>query len=236
MRSETRMGGERRDFPTTCWSSILSCRDAKEEDARQMLEELLAAYWKPIYCCIRFGWRKSTEESKDLVQDFLVHLLRLDLVKQADPARGRFRSFLKSALQNFLLNERRDAGRLKRGGELKIVSLDHVEGIDPVTGDPEQVFDAEWARTVLERGIAILRERLTESRREVYFRVLDLHDLKTPTPSYKDIAEKLDLTESLVRNYLHAARVELRKILRDELRRYALDEEDLKAELRWILK
>jgi len=236
MPQETHMGGERRDFPTTCWSSILSCRDANEEDARRMLEDLLASYWKPIYFCIRYGWRKPAEEAKDLVQEFLLHLLQLDVVRQADPSRGRFRSFLKSSLQNFLLNARREAGRIKRGGGLKIVSLDQIEGVEPVTGDPEQVFDSEWARTVLERAITTLRKQLTESGREAYFRILELHDLKTATPSYKDIATKMNLTESLVRNYLHAARVELRKILRDELQRYALDEEDLKAELRWIMK
>ena len=235
MQQETRMGGDRMDFPTTCWSRVLGARELDLTTRRKMMEELLSSYWKPLYCCIRYGWGRSTEEAKDQVQEFFVHLLEKDFLRNVDPAKGRFRSFLKSALRNFLLNQQREAGRIKRGGGVKFIPIDEADELHAAPGEPDQVFDKEWARTLLQTAVAKLREGLAVAGREKYFLVFDLHDMKSTEPSYRKVGEELGLSENDVRNYLHSARLELRRILREELARYALDESDLEDELRWIL-
>lgn len=229
------MGGDRMDFPTTCWSRVLGARELEIGVRSQMMEELLAAYWKPIYCCVRFGWGRSTEEAKDLVQDFFIHLLEHDFLRNVDPSKGRFRSFLKSSLRNYLLNRQREAGRIKRGGGVKFIPIDEADELHAAPGEPDQVFDKEWARAVLQAAVTKLRETLEAAGKGKYFQVFDLHDMKGPEPSYHDVAQALGLTENDVRNYLHSARLELRRILRDELARYVIDESDLEDELRWIL-
>lgn len=45
-------------------------------------------------------------------------------LKLADPARGRFRTFLLTGLKNFLVSDWIKSKREKRGGEIKIVLLE----------------------------------------------------------------------------------------------------------------
>ena len=47
----------------------------------------------------------SPHEAQDLTQDFFARLLEKNILKPADPARGKFRSFLLGSLQNFLSNQ-----------------------------------------------------------------------------------------------------------------------------------
>ncbi|MEK7866789.1 MAG: sigma-70 family RNA polymerase sigma factor, partial [Planctomycetota bacterium] len=102
MIPETASGGEAREFPATRWTAILAARD---DDAarRRALEDLIAAYWKPLYFYVR---RKGlrVEEAKDAVQEFLVHVLEKDFLGRADPQRGRFRGYLKASFDHFLVN------------------------------------------------------------------------------------------------------------------------------------
>ena len=112
-------------FSTTRWSMVLACADsaAGEETARKALAELCKTYWRPIFAfiCRR---RYSVPDAQDLTQDFLLMVLEGDLLKRADPSRGKFRSLLLKALQNFLTDETIRKRAHKRGGEMKFVSWD----------------------------------------------------------------------------------------------------------------
>ena len=101
---ETDIGGERNIFLTTHWSLIENVGDEGERD-RALIALLLENYWKPVYCYLRHkGY--GNEDAKDLTQGFF-HEVVLDrnLVQRADPAKGRFRSFLLHALNQYLINE-----------------------------------------------------------------------------------------------------------------------------------
>ncbi|MBI2899375.1 MAG: sigma-70 family RNA polymerase sigma factor [Planctomycetes bacterium] len=233
---ETALGGQERAFPTTLWSSILKPGKPDSDERRRTIEKLFSIYWKPVYCCVRFGWNKPVEDAKDVVQDFFADLLDRDFLKDVDPAKGRFRSFLKAALRNFMMNEKRDAARLKRGGGAKIVPLDGVEHFQAAPGDPDQVFDAEWLRSVLARAVDELRSDLTKAGKEKVFRVFELYDLaQGAEPTYGSVAKETGIAESDVRNHLHAARGFLRRILIRQISEYAVDERDVEEEIRWIL-
>jgi hypothetical protein len=104
-RDETDMGGERDIFLTTHWSLIEKVGNEGDKD-RALIASLLENYWKPVYCYLRHkGY--GNEDAKDLTQGFF-HEVVLDrnLVQRADPAKGRFRSFLLHALNQYLINER----------------------------------------------------------------------------------------------------------------------------------
>jgi RNA polymerase sigma-70 factor (ECF subfamily) len=235
MSRDTAMGGVRRSFPTTLWSSIL--RGTAEDPAmrRAALEKLFRLYWKPVYCCVRFGWNAAEEEAKDVVQNFFVDLLERDFLRDIDPSKGRFRSFIRGALKNFMLNAKRDAARLKRGGGAAIVPLEGIEDVRAAPGEPDGVFDAEWMKTVVERSIATVRAELEAAGKGKYFEVFRLKDLDEGDRSYQQIAKEIGLSESDVRNYLHHARQVFRKIMIRQVSEYALDEQDAEEELRWIL-
>ena len=51
-------------------------------------------------------------------------------------------------------------------------------------------------------------------------------------PSYKDIADRLKLSETDVTNYLHRAKKIFKDLLREEIRSYVSNDEDVEEEIR----
>ena len=123
---QTDMGGSREAFLTTQWSLIENIK-AEQDRNKTLINFLLRQYWKPVYCYLR---RKGydNEQAKDLTQDFFHEVvLNRDMVGRADPARGRFRSFLLYALNEFLTKQHireRAHERIPKG---KLVSLEVAE-------------------------------------------------------------------------------------------------------------
>ena len=110
---DTQMMGDQNRFPTTSWNLV---RTAKKVEA---LDTLIQVYWKPLYFFVRqHGY--DNETSKDMVQGFLTTLMQRDAFSKADPARGRFRTFLLAALSNFIKDCAKAETRLKRGGDQAI--------------------------------------------------------------------------------------------------------------------
>lgn len=236
MTKETSLGGKRYAFPQTHWSMLLRAIDGDAQIRRDALEKLLAAYWKPVYSCIRFGWNRSVEDAKDLVQEFFADLLERDVIRDVDPLKGRFRSFLKSALKNFLLNKKAERSSLKRGGGVRFVSFDGIEHMHCKEREPDQVFDSAWIRGIVERATADLEAEMRVAGKPKVFRVFELYDLGRGGHSYRAVAQETGISESDVVNFLHRARGRFRAILIRCISEYALDEQDAQDELRWILK
>ncbi len=102
--SEPEQNREAAQFRTTHWSVVLAAGRSTTPDAGAALEQLCRAYWYPLYAYVR--WRGySPEDAQDLAQEFFHRLLQKERLALADPARGRFRTFLLSSLGNFLTNE-----------------------------------------------------------------------------------------------------------------------------------
>lgn len=235
MTTETSIGGPRRAFPTTLWSGVLRGGAGDPAERRRALEALFARYWKPVYCAVRYGWNLGSEDAKDAVQAFFADLLERDAFRGLDSRAGRFRSFLKASLKHFMLNAKRDAGRLKRGGGRAVVALDGLECVTADPGEPDEVLDAAWLKGVLERAVERLRDRLQAQGKPRYFDVFRMYDLSTSDRSYRSLADETGLSESDVRNYLHHARRLLREIVTEEVSTYAAGHEDVGDEVRWIL-
>jgi RNA polymerase sigma-70 factor (ECF subfamily) len=94
----------RSTFPTTQWSLVVHAGSGSESQARSALETLCRQYWYPLYSFVRRQGRPH-HEAEDCTQEFLARLLVGDGVARARPERGRFRTFLLTALRNFLTNE-----------------------------------------------------------------------------------------------------------------------------------
>jgi RNA polymerase sigma-70 factor (ECF subfamily) len=109
-------------FPATHWSQFAALRAGVDGERTAILNFLIQRYWKPVYCYLRRAGC-GEEEAQDLVQDFFAYCLQRDFFDQADPARGRFRSFLLGSLQHFLANARRAAHAQKRRPEQGFVPL-----------------------------------------------------------------------------------------------------------------
>ena len=148
MVEETHMGGRSGAFPSTRWSLIVAARSPESEQRQRALDLLIAAYWKPVYKYIRLRWNKDSEQAKDLTQEFFTRLLEKDFLDSFDPARSRLRTFLRVCVDRFLANQEKAAQRLKRGGDMQLLSLDfesaegELKQID--VPDPDKV--EEWLR------------------------------------------------------------------------------------------
>lgn len=234
-------GPHERRFPSTLWNEIQSVQAGGEVTRDAALNTLLEAYWRPVYACVRYGWNRDPEEAKDLTQALFAELLEREFWRAIDPAKGRFRSFLKAAIKNFMLVEERDRTRLKRGGGRTRIPLDQMEkfGGPPASGlTPDQILDREWTRTVVFRAVEESAAELTGLGKAKHLEVLRKYYVESSggaPPSYGEIAERSGMSEDDVRYYLHEVRLKLRARVMEAIRRYVVDESDLQDELRFIL-
>ncbi|MBI5361853.1 MAG: sigma-70 family RNA polymerase sigma factor, partial [Planctomycetes bacterium] len=189
-------------------------------------------------------WRASNEDAKELVQGFFARLLEPEALAGFDPARGRFRSFLRAAFDHHVQHVREAAARDKRGGGRAHAALDDAAHsvADPSPTPAEELdlrFRAEWARALFELAIEGLKARCEELDKHDAYRVFaryDLHDADSGRrPTYAEIAAELALPETQVTNHLHWARKELRARVYAELRAITADEHELAEEARWLL-
>lgn len=102
-------------FATTRWSLVIKAGGPSDDPSRAALAELCQLYWPPLYSFLRRHGH-SRERAEDLTQGFFVQLLERRSIRAADPARGRFRSFLLTALQRYAINEHKRDTVAKRGG------------------------------------------------------------------------------------------------------------------------
>src|SRR6266542_6843086 len=108
-------------FTTTHWSVVLLAGQADSPQANEAFEKLCRTYWYPLYVYVR-RQGNSPEDAQDLTQIFFSRLLEKNFFANADRDRGKFRTFLLGSLKNFLVNEWKRAGRLKRGGGVESLS------------------------------------------------------------------------------------------------------------------
>lgn len=242
-RGDTEIGGMRRRFPTTRWSILTEATGADaESDRRRALEALAQAYWKPVYCYLRAKWSCTREDAKDLTQDFFAGMLEGRFL----PAEGRcvasFRSFLRVALDRYLIDEHRRRQALKRGGAQAIFRLDAEwneaslpEVEDPAGRPPEQILDDAWRARLLERAARQYEEECRVRGVELHSRIFHDYVLQGDGElPYRALAERYGIRVADVENYLKQAKRRYREILRKEISETVAGEEELREEIRHL--
>lgn len=234
--NRTSIGGPSASFPITHWSILCDAPRPETKGRRQAaLEELARSYWKPVYVYVSLRWKKSNEEAKDLTQDFFAWALESGLFDKADPRRGRFRTFLKLALENFLIDGHRRAHTQKQGGGRKLVSFEDDESWqlpDPSGKTPDQVLDEVWTSQLLARAMHRLEKELSSEGREVVFRIFrDFYLQKAEGTDYDGLATRYGVTRSEVANGLVLAKDRLRVITSDLVAETVSNPEELRQEL-----
>jgi RNA polymerase sigma factor (sigma-70 family) len=231
----------RAHFATTRWSLVLAAgADVSSATAREALATLCETYWYPLYGFLR-GRGYGVEDAQDLTQAFFTRVLEKHTIGHADPARGRFRSFLLMSLKNFAANEHDREIAKKRGGGVPIVPLEFegAEGrfqMEPANDEtPEKIFDRRWALTLLERVISRLKTEVAHSAKRSQF-----EDLKTyltgdqPQLSYAQTAADLGMSEGAVKVAVHRLRRRFRDLVRDEIAHTVSSPEEIEDELRHL--
>ena len=217
-------------FPSTRWTLVLATSDPAQRS--RALQELLQAYWMPIYLYLRRRGQ-SPEDAEELVQELFVELVEGSLMASADPARGRLRGFLKACADQQLLRRRERAGAWKRGGRVRHVPLD-AELAERLLADSPQdaeaACDRAWARLAMERALTALIEGSPD-------RAALLREFfgSGTAPSLEDAATRHGMSVAAVKSALHRARHRYRAILLREVADTVHDPEQAASELRALL-
>ena len=245
MPQDTDIGGPGGRFPTTHGSAIVGVGSPDSGERQRSFDTLMAAYWKPVYKYIRIRWHKSNEDAKDLTQAFFVQVLEKDYLRPYDPARARFRTFLRTCLEGFLSNQHKAATRLKRGGGATLLSLDFeraegelAEAEIPAPEDIERYFEREWLRSLVGLAVSALEEECCRRERQDWFALFARYDLDDDRPerlTYNDLARELDMKVSDVTNRLAWVRRGFRAALLQTLRDITGSQAEFQREARLLL-
>lgn len=238
----TQMGGSDCRFPSTRWSLLAAVRDPMEGAARAALNQLIQQYWKPVYSYLRRrGY--SNEDAKDLTQEFFTSWLQRDVFSRADPEKGRLRSFMIACLDRFVIymhDRSRTQRRHPPGGILSIHDLAGADGLpyEPADNEtPEAAFTRNWIVDLMLRVARLFEAECAETGKgehyELFRRCIIEPALEgTSAPALRGLGESLGLTEKQANNRLLTARRAYQRLLREQIRTYAADEEEVAAEIR----
>ncbi len=229
-------------FATTQWSVVLAARARGSEPAERALAELCHRYWYPLYAYVR---RRvgNAEEARDLTQEFFVRLLERNLVAAAEPTRGRFRTFLLSSCQNFLVNEWHRARAARRGGGRPALPLDFADGdsrydrvpVDDAT--PEWLYERQWVLTLLDRVLERLRaDHASRGQERTFERLKPFLAGTPPGTSQMEAARSAGMTAGAFKVALHRLRQRYRDLLWDEVAQTLDPGEDVGAEIQALLR
>jgi RNA polymerase sigma factor (sigma-70 family) len=213
------------DFATTHWSLIFAARSNNRVSAKVALAQLCERY-RPAVLAYARNLCGAVQEAEDLTQGFFTKLLEQRIDTQADPERGRFRSFLKTAVANYFRTELEAQRAQKRSA--------HDELPQP-QGDqsPEQAFDHAWAKVVIKRSLAQLRDEARNGDRVDLFNAIrpflidsaERHD-------YHAVASQRGMRPNTFAVHVHRMKQRLRVLIRGELMDTVADQEELNEELR----
>ena len=210
-------------FPTTQWSRILTAGNAGTALARDALAEFCETYWYPLYAFIRRRGH-APPEAADLTQELFARLLEKGVLADADPAKGRFRSFLMTVCTHFLANQYDRSVTVKRGSGRVPISIDLAVAEKLFTRQiacglsAERLFDRDWAMQLLGRVLELLRVEYARSGNLATFEQLQpILTSDAGAGSYAAVAERLGISTGAVRVAVHRLRQRYGAMLRDEV-------------------
>lgn len=242
----TSMGGTAEAFLTTHWSAIGKIAADGDTDNRGLINELVKRYWKPVYCFLR---RKGydNEQAKDLTQGFFQEVvLDRELIRRADQARGRFRTLLRSALEQYLARVHRKETAKKRIPKAKLVALEQIDPAElsgPV-GEltPEESFDYAWVSQLLDKLLAEVEGKCRADDKTLHWQVF--HDRvlqpimeEVHAPSLAEICDKYGIEdERKASNMIVTVNRRFRAALKRHLRRSVTADAGVDEELQELMQ
>lgn len=230
-------------FPSTRWTLINQMQEGSPTaEHRHALEIICQTYWYPLYVYARrFG--KNEDDARDAVQNCFAHLISGNHLKEADPLRGRLRSFLLTVLKNTILQENERQRAQKRGGGADVISIDlrDAEGrylTEPMSPDvsPDQAYERKWALTLLDTTREKLRASYIAIGKETLF--VALSDALTEGERWSghdEAAKNLGMESGAVRVALHRMRKRFRDLLLEEVATTVSNDGDVRIELAYLM-
>jgi len=146
-------------YPPTRWSLVARVGTKDPHIREQALNELLAVYYPVLRKFLAAGMGLSPEAAEDLLQGFLAEkVLTKNVLAHARAERGRFRSFLLTAVKNYVISEMRKQQAAKRApGGAALASVDELADLPSAEASQADFYNLEWARHTLAEALARMR-------------------------------------------------------------------------------
>lgn len=228
------------NFAPTRWTLVLEARGGSPA-AQAALGELCTAYYQPVF---RFLQRegRSEDAARELTQEFFARLLARDGLATADPARGRFRSFLLGALKHFLGDQRDRDNAAKRGGGAVHEPLPEASDTSPGQelaapgpAPSEAWFDRQWALAIMDRALSTLAAEHAAAGKADQFERLKPW-LVGAAAAQADVAGQLGWSEGALKVAVHRLRKRFRELVRAEIAQTVPAFAEVDAELRYLVE
>ena len=213
----------KRRFATTQWTLVRAAAGEDSPSAADALSRLCSMYWFPVFAFVRRrGY--SVDEAEDLTQGFFARIIEMREIGAADRDRGRFRTFLLTACEHFLLNERDRAHTLKRGGGAAHVSIDILTAEQQYQRSlvyaetPERLYQRQWCLALLATVVDSLRDEYVAAGNGALFdRLRGFLSTEGETSTHAGAAADLGMTPAAVKVAVHRLRRRYRERLRQRI-------------------
>ena len=220
-------------FPPTRWS-VLNAAAGDATARTEALADLGLRYGGALFAVARRRGA-SLHDAEDAVQAFFTKVAADPrFFEGLDPARGRFRAFVRTAFDRFLANLHEAASAEKRGRG-KIVPLD-IAAAEQASGhlptEPDAAFERAWAEAVVRKASARWRDARDADGRGAETPAIAAYLTPGATPlPLSEAAAMHGLTAPQLKSLIHRARVEFRALVRAELAAEGTSAEDMDAEV-----
>ena len=227
-------------LPSTHWTAIRACTGTGTQ-AQAAREVLCRDYWYPVFAHFR-RVGSQTHNAEDLTQDFFAHILGGNWLEQADGSKGRFRSFLFTAANNFLKDQHALRKALKREGSYRHVPLDLSEARSariPVPGEGggalADSFDFDWAAAMVDASLHKLEAEFVQAGKHAVFAALKVYlTTEGDAVAYGTTGQLLGQSPENVKVAVHRLRRQYGTILQAEVIKTVASHEDVAEEMRYI--
>lgn len=215
--SETELD-ERLSRITTKWTLIYQAHQGQVEVVTAAQRSLMKRYCGAVYRYL-LGSLRNADAAEELAQEFALRFIRGDF-KRANPDRGRFRDFVKTALYHLMVDYHRR--QRKQPGPLPMDS-GQLPGVEADVTQADQEFVARWREELLDRSWEALAEVQAQTG-QLYHTVLRWRAEHPQTPA-AELADQLTaehgkcFTDVGIRQILHRARTRFAELLLEEVAR-----------------
>jgi len=225
-------------FPATHWSLVRRAGSAGDES--QALDELLRIYLPALKAHLVGRKRIAPDRAEDLLQGFILSkVLAEGLIARADGGRGKFRSFLLTALDHYIVSEFRKDAAAKRGpGPAGMLNVEeHADDLHAARTGPAS-FDVAWARELISETLRRMEADCRAVDREQVWEVFEcrivspLLDGIEPLPYEALIARFGFESPAQAFNVLVTAKRMFARVLRSVVGEYVDDEAAVDVEIK----
>jgi hypothetical protein len=225
-------------YPSTMWTEVGLAGRFDDERSLAALTSLLEKYYRPLQKHLQVKFQVEPDTAAEWLHGFYLQKIRLgNLLLVASRNKGRFRTFVLSALDRFVISEKRRNNAQKRLPRSLISIEDLPPGSDPSVFDDDHESSAEWGKEVVSKTLAKMKAECAakgESRRWELFksRLLEPVLNRSKPPPYETLQAQYGFeSPAEASNCVITARRQFARLLREVIAEY-VGEEEVESEVR----